>query len=119
MSNKRDPRYITLATGAEMKLNLDPDIYDADTCTLLGISSADPTGATVPVTVAQAAKSTAVRQITCRIEKGAGDTLESRRIKLLCENSKLIAALAAFNGGTKTLKIGGLTPVSWNVVSAS
>ena len=118
MSTKKEARFITLAAGAEMRLQLDPDIYDAPTTLILGITSVLSGGAkVVPVTVRQASNSSAAGILRCRVSKGSGDTEEFRVVRLLCETSKLDTAKTALVG--QTLKLGGAVVSNWTVKSVS
>jgi len=103
-----------------MRLQLDPDIYDADTTLMLGISTEPPANAKiVSVTVRQAANSSSASFIRCRVSKGpvGSETEEFRIVKLLCEQSKRAAAIAALPN--KTLKLGGAVTSLWTIRSAS
>jgi hypothetical protein len=120
MSTKKSARFITLAAGAEMRLQLDPDIYDTDTTLILGISTTLPANAkVVPVTVRQAANSSSASFIRCRVSKGAvgSESEEFRVVKLLCEASKRATAITALEG--KTLQLGGAVTSSWTIRSVS
>lgn len=121
MSNKKEPRYIELATGAHMRLSLDPAIYDAGINTKLGITATIAEAAKfVPVTLAQAAKSTGAQMLRCRCTRGAGDTEESRIVRLICETSKVAAVKSG--AGTivgDTLRLGGVTTSNWTITSVS
>ena len=118
MSTKKEARYITLAAGAEMRLQLDPDIYDADTTLILGITSTvAPNAKVVGVTVKQAAQSSGAGLLRCRVSKGTGETEEFRIVKLLCEASRLDTAKTALV--EKILKLGGAVTSNWKIKSVS
>lgn len=121
MSTKKESRYVLLATGAYMKLNLDPDIYDAATNTKLGVLSVIAGAAkSVPVTLAQAAKSSNAILLKCRIEKGAGDAIESRIVKLICDATKVDdAKVGSASLIGDTLKIGGAVTSNWTIRSVA
>lgn len=107
MSSKKDPRYVTVGTGAHLNFNLDPDIYKGDVATALGVLVTKPsTGEFIPYTVKLAgrANNTAVGIVKIKMERGAGSQIETRNIELVCDRTKLDTAKAALDG--KTVSIG-------------
>ena len=122
MSTKKEARYIELATGAHMKLSLDPDIYDTATGTKLGVLSAiAPAAKYVPFTLRQAARSTGASFVRVVITKGTGESEETRAINLICSTDKLsdVKGTGAGKLTGDTLKIGGAVTSNWIVKSVS
>lgn len=116
MSTKKEKRYCSLGASAEMVLQLDPDIYDPDTCTILGLTKIAGNGAkTVPVNLRQAARSDGATLLQVTVERGEGDLQERRVVPLLCETSKVSSAKTGLID--KTLKLGGTVTSNWKIVS--
>lgn len=121
MSVLKNPRYVELATGAFMKLSLDPDIYTSAIGTKLGVLSTIAGEAKfVPVTLRQASQSSKATMIRCRVERGAGDTLESRDVRLICDVDKVDTAKAGAGSLIDdTLKLGGAVTSNWTIKSVT
>ncbi|WP_055077665.1 hypothetical protein [Pseudanabaena sp. 'Roaring Creek'] len=119
MSTKKEPRYIEIVTGAEMKLSLDPDIYNSEITLILGVSSAAPaaTAKIVPLTLKQAGASTAASILDCTVEKGTGTDTESRVVQLIAKADNVAAAKTALID--KTLALGGSSTSNWTIKSVT
>jgi hypothetical protein len=104
-----------------MKLSLDPDIYAAAINTKLGVLSTIAEAAKqVPVTLRQAAKSSSAVILKCRVERGAGDAVESRVVELVCDADAAPAAkVGAGSLLNDTLKLGGTVTSNWTIKSVS
>lgn len=116
-TSKKTPYYVLLATGADASVQLDPDIYDTDIATALGLSKTK-SGATAKVlktTIQTLASSPFAGLVRVTVAKGVGTPEEeTRQLRLLCEASKLDTAKADLAG--KTLKLGyGANAVDWVV----
>lgn len=106
------------ATEAAMELNLDPDIYDTDILSEVGITATAPadTVGVVGVTVKQAARSNraSLLKLTCYQGTDLDTATETRNIEILCEHSKIAAATAGLIDKTVVLGIGA-TAKSWKI----
>ncbi|PZU94933.1 MAG: hypothetical protein DCE90_14030 [Pseudanabaena sp.] len=115
-TNKKSPYFVTLGTGADAQVQLDPDIYTSAVLTELGLSATKTANAKVlrvPIATLAASSFAGLVRVTC--VKGAGTPEEeTRQIRLLCEASKLDTAKAALAG--KTVKLGyGAAAVDWTI----
>ncbi len=120
MATKKVERYINMGAGSAMKLQLDPEYYNATLGTILGVAATTAATNIVPVTIRQAARSTNAVLLRCRIEKGTGDLLETRTIRLLCDKDQVDTAKAQNTGLVgKTIQIGGTTQSSWEIKSVA
>lgn len=107
MTAVKSPRYVGIGSTTFLKFNLDPDIYKGEVLTALGVTLAPPTGAgveIVPYTLRLASRSTAVSILRVKIERGTGDTQETRALRLVCDRQNADTAQAALVG--KTVQIG-------------
>ena len=107
MTFKREERFIQSGTTAYLRFQLDPDIYKADVCTILGVVSTKPTTAGiefVPYTLKLARRSTATAFITMKMQRTVGAETEVRRIQLVCDKAAADTAKAELVG--KTVNIG-------------
>lgn len=106
------------ATTAAMELSLDPDIYDTDILTQVGLTATPPadTAGVVGVTVKQAARSNraSLLRLTCYQGTDLDTATDVRNIEILCEQSKIAAATAGLIDKTVTLGI-GTTAKSWKI----
>ncbi|WP_103668442.1 hypothetical protein [Pseudanabaena sp. BC1403] len=106
------------ATEAAMELGLDPDIYDTDILSQVGLTDVAPasTVGIVGVTVKQAANSNraSLLKLTCYQGATYDTATETRNIEILCEMSKMDTAAAGLIDKTVTLGIGA-TAKSWKI----
>ncbi len=122
-TSKKKYFYIGLSTTGEdttaaMELSLDPDIYDSDILTQIGLSATTPpnTAGLVTVTVAQAARSNraSLLKLTCYQGADLDTATDIRNIEILCEQSKIDTAITGLIDKTVVLGIGA-TAKSWKI----
>ena len=120
-TNKKKAMFVTLATGADAVVQVDPDIYNATIITELGITLLPSSvGAKrIKVTLAQLGKSSFAKILKVSCSKGLNTPdEETRTVKLICEASKVAAAQTGLL--TKKLKLGyGAAAVDWDIVSVA
>lgn len=105
-------------TTAAMELSLDPDIYNTAVLTDIGLQDARPadTVGVVSVTLDQAARSNRASflRVTCYQGSSFDTATEVRNIEIICEQSKVLAALTSLIDKTVTLGIGA-TAKAWKI----
>ena len=120
-TNKKKAMFVTLATGADAVVQVDPDIYNATIITELGITLLPSSvGAKrIKVTLAQLGKSSFAKILKVTCSKGLNTPEEeTRTVKLLCESSKVLAATTGLL--TKKVKLGyGAAAVDWDIVGVA
>lgn len=115
-TSKKSPFFLTLATGAQAQVQLDPDIYSSAVITELGLAATKTTDAKLlRVTKKTLANSTFAGIVRVTVGKGVGTPEEEfRQLELLCEASKLDTAKAGL--AAKIVKLGyGATAVDWTI----
>ena len=119
-TSKKKAFYFTLGTGADAKLQLDPDIYDTALLTPLGLSATATSGAKhINVTIKQLGASSFGQLLRVTVAKGLGaPDEETRQVKLICEIAKVATAQTSLLG--QKLKLGyGANAVDWEVTNVA
>ena len=117
MSDKRNPVYFKIgALAAFLKLNLDPDLYNAATKTRVGAEATEPaTGVIIPINIKYALASGVVKRFIAKVKKGTGDAEKTRDVPILVHSLK--ADTIATTDKPATLNLGqGATPQVWEVI---
>ncbi len=116
-TNKKSSFFLTLATGAEAEVQLDPDIYNAAMLTETGLTATKATGSKlIKVSTKVLAASSFAQMLRLSVAKGTNpDTAtEFRSVRVICETAKVDTAVANLIG--KTIKLGyGTSAVDWTV----
>lgn len=99
-----------------LKLNLDTDLYDSDTRTLVGAVVDDGGKPTIPINKKYAIASGLVQLKKFKVSKGTGVAKKTRTVEMLVRADLADTIDAAATTTTKTLKLGrGLTAASWTI----
>lgn len=118
MSDKRDPAYFEVTETVVLKLNLDPDLYNAATLTKVGGTRTAPadTVKVIPINIKYAVGSGFLKIFKATVTRGEGNAQKTRNVDLLVHTSKSAAIITAA-GKPDTLRLGqGANPVAWDVV---
>lgn len=99
-----------------LKLNLDTDLYDSDTRTLVGAVVDDGGKPTIPINIKYAVASGLVQLKKFKVSKGAGIAKKTRTVEMLVRKDLVDTIDAAATTSTKYLKLGrGLTADNWTI----
>lgn len=117
MTDKKSPRYIGITSDVAFKLNLDPDIYNAQLATVLGVGNA-LIGEQKVITcdLKTAVRDGHAKLLKVKVVRNKDQPNEVKRtIELICDIEKTDTAPDELIG--KTVKIGnGNSPPSWEIV---
>lgn len=121
MSDKRSKVLFADATtpNVYLALQLDPDLYDADTLTLVGGTTTN-TGSKpeIPINKEYAIRSGLVQLKQFIVERGTDEARQTRRVPMLVRKDLADTIDAAATTTTKTLKLGrGATPKTWTITN--
>lgn len=100
-----------------LALNLDADLYDSDTRTLVGATTTN-TGSKpeIPINIRYAVASGLVQLKKFMVEKGTGITRKTRTVPMLVRKDLADTIDASATTTTKTLKLGrGTSAANWTI----
>lgn len=111
-TNKKSSRYIGITSNVSFRLNLDPDIYDAELAPILGVGNAllSPSIKVIDASIKVATRNGLASLLKVVVTKGE----ESRQISLICDAENTDTAKVQLIN--KTIKLGfGANAVNWTV----
>lgn len=117
--NTKDKILFANAATADvyLALRLDADLYDADTCTLIGATRTN-TGnkPEIPINKRYAIASGLVQEKKFIVERGTGITKKTRSVPMLVRKDLVDTIDSAATTTTKNLKLGrGTTAATWTI----
>lgn len=99
-----------------LKLNLDTDLYDSDTRTLVGAVVEDGGKPTIPINIKYAIASGLVQLKKFKVSKGAGIARKTRTVEMLVRKDLVDTIDAAATTTDKFLNLGrGTTAAKWKI----
>ncbi len=120
-TNKKSSFYLSLATGAEAEVQLDPDIYNSAVTAELGLTATKTSGSKlIRVPTKTLGSSGFAQLLRVSVVKGTNPetATEYRQLKMICETSKVDTAIAGLVG--KTVNLGyGSNAVAWTITKVS
>jgi len=111
-TNKKSARYIGVTPQVSFRLQLDPDIYDAELAPILGVGNTllNNSVKVIDASIKVATRNGLASLLRVVVFKGE----ESRRIKLICDAENTDTAKVQLIG--KTIKLGfGASATNWTV----
>jgi len=115
MSDKKKPFFVTIITGAVMRLQLDDDIYTTEVQTATGLTATEPAIGVIqlPTSIRYALASGLVGIINVVAVKGVEPNIQRRRVGILVELANSDTARAALKN--KVIKLGNGAGVNWTI----
>lgn len=119
-NNKRKVLFGDAATAnVYLALQLDEDLYDSDTLTLVG-GTLTNTGnkPEIPINKKYAIASGLVQSKSFKVERGSGLTRKTRAVEMLVRKDLADTIDAAATATTKNLQLGrGATTATWKIIN--
>jgi len=116
MANKKANRYIGITSTVALRLKLNPDIYNSQLATVLGVGNALTEGQKIiscDIKTATRDGHAKLLKVTATKNKGQANEV-NRQIELICDIDNYDTATTAIIG--KTIKLGqGANPVTWEI----
>lgn len=113
MTDKKAARFIGITSDVAFKLQLDPDIYNAELAPILGVGNTFAGSKVISCSLATATKNGHAVMLKVTATKNQGQINEqSRRIELICDADNVDTAPNELIG--KAIKLGnGTNPQTW------